>query len=101
MRGHYDSWLKSSHRAVAVCNDCHTPVGLVGKYTTKAFNGFRHSFAFTTGRFPDPIRIHSDNLRITDDACRKCHVEVVDMIEGPRGADRLSCIRCHAGVGHS
>jgi hypothetical protein len=28
------------HRAAAVCNDCHTPPGLLGKYTTKALNGF-------------------------------------------------------------
>ena len=28
--------------------------GFVGKYATKALNGFWHSFAFTTGRFPSP-----------------------------------------------
>ncbi|MGH8065172.1 MAG: NapC/NirT family cytochrome c [Candidatus Entotheonellia bacterium] len=51
MREHYDGWVKSSHRAVAVCNDCHTPEGFMPKYITKASNGFWHSFAFTTGRF--------------------------------------------------
>ncbi len=40
MQEQFSGWLKSSHRAVAVCNDCHTPPGLVGKYTTKARNGF-------------------------------------------------------------
>ena len=25
MNDYYESWLKSSHHAVAVCNDCHTP----------------------------------------------------------------------------
>ena len=25
MREQFDGWLKSSHRAVATCNDCHTP----------------------------------------------------------------------------
>ncbi len=57
MQGYYDAWVKSSHHVAAVCNDCHTPPGLVGKYATKASNGFWHSFAFTTGRFPDPLRI--------------------------------------------
>ena len=52
MQEHYDGWLKSSHRAVATCNDCHTPANFIRKYVTKASNGFWHSFAFTTGRFP-------------------------------------------------
>ena len=43
MREQYDGWIKSSHRAVAVCNDCHTPHDLVGKYATKGQNGFWHS----------------------------------------------------------
>ena len=25
MQGHYDSWQNSTHRHVAVCNDCHLP----------------------------------------------------------------------------
>jgi len=26
MREHYDGWVASSHRSVATCNDCHTPM---------------------------------------------------------------------------
>ena len=48
MGDHYASWLKSSHRAVAGCNDCHTPPGTIPKYLSKAGNGFRHASAFTT-----------------------------------------------------
>ncbi|HQR35977.1 MAG TPA: NapC/NirT family cytochrome c, partial [Blastocatellia bacterium] len=44
MNEQYDGWLKSSHRSVATCNDCHTPPSLIGKYATKASNGFWHSF---------------------------------------------------------
>jgi cytochrome c nitrite reductase small subunit len=95
-------WTKSSHRAVAVCNDCHTPPGLVPKYTTKAINGFNHSFAFTSGRFPEPIRITPRNRRVTEAACRKCHAPIVDAIdahaEGPR--EELACLGCHRNVGH-
>lgn len=101
MEEHYSAWLKSSHHAVATCNDCHTPSNFVGKYATKASNGFWHSFAFTTGDFPDPLRIKRHNREITEAACRKCHAEIVDMIEAPHPDDsRMSCIRCHRTVGH-
>ena len=103
MRGHYDAWTRASHRAVAVCNDCHTPPGLVGKYMTKAQNGFWHSFYFTTGRFPDPIQITARNHQITEMACRKSHAEITAAIDPAHASDRaggLSCTKCHNDVGH-
>ncbi|WP_437591654.1 cytochrome c nitrite reductase small subunit [Sorangium sp. So ce1000] len=101
MNEQFAGWQRSSHRAVAGCNDCHAPHTFLGKYATKASNGFWHSFAFTSGRFPDPIRIKPSNLRITEEACRGCHGDVVDAIDGEhRGAPRLSCVRCHESVGH-
>ena len=101
MQEHFDAWTKSSHRVVAVCNDCHTPPGLIPKYLTKASNGFWHSFAFTSGRFPEPLRIKAHNREVTEKACRKCHEEIVDAIEGPhqKGIE-LSCVQCHSSVGH-
>ncbi len=101
MQGYYDAWVKSSHHVAAVCNDCHTPPGLVGKYATKASNGFWHSFAFTTGRFPDPLRIKPHNAEIVEESCGVCHLEIVQAIRGPHGDEReLSCVRCHRSVGH-
>jgi cytochrome c nitrite reductase small subunit len=102
MNEQYDAWLKSSHHAVAVCNDCHTPHGLLPKYTTKGLNGFWHSYAFTTGDFPEPIEITGRNRRVTEGACRECHADMVHAIEGvsPKADDALSCIRCHSNVGH-
>jgi cytochrome c nitrite reductase small subunit len=103
MRAHYDAWTRASHRAVAVCNDCHTPPGLAGKYMTKAQNGFWHSFYFTTGRFPDPIRITPRNSRVTEMACRKCHAEITAVIDPVHTVDSsrgLSCTKCHNEVGH-
>jgi cytochrome c nitrite reductase small subunit len=73
MQDQFSGWLKSSHRAVAVCNDCHTPPGLVGKYATKAQNGFWHSYYFTTGWFEDNIHITPRGRAVTEQACRKCH----------------------------
>ena len=110
MNEHYDAWRKSSHHAVAVCNDCHTPHDFVGKYTTKALNGFWHSFYFTTGGYPDPLRITPRNREVTEHSCRFCHQEMTDAIEHGAGypeADEASeegntftCVRCHASVGH-
>jgi cytochrome c nitrite reductase small subunit len=102
MKEQYDGWLKSSHRAVATCNDCHTPAGFLAKYATKASNGFWHSFSFTTGRFHEPIRIKPRNLGITEQACQKCHTEITQALTGPHtaGGDELSCVRCHRSVGH-
>ena len=106
MADHHAAWMKSSHRSVAVCNDCHTPPGTVAKYTVKAINGFNHSFAFTTGRFPEPLRITAMNRNVTERACRKCHQEIVEAIDARedratgRPAAEISCIRCHSTVGH-
>jgi cytochrome c nitrite reductase small subunit len=101
MREHYEGWLRSSHHAVASCNGCHTPHGLIPKYATKASNGFWHSFAFTTGRFPDPLRIKPRNRAIAEAACRGCHGEIVDAMDGAHAAaGGVECVRCHGAVGH-
>jgi cytochrome c nitrite reductase small subunit len=100
MREHFDAWAKSSHHAVAVCNDCHAPAGGLAKYWTKAVNGFHHSVAFTSGDFHEPIRITGRNRRVTEAQCRRCHAEIVDAIGGGSERDRISCIRCHESVGH-
>ena len=101
MQEHFDAWIKSSHRRVAVCNDCHTPAALVGKYATKASNGFWHSYAFTTGRFPDPLRIKESNREITNQACLKCHQDIVEVIHTPNAQnEQIRCTRCHESVGH-
>jgi cytochrome c nitrite reductase small subunit len=101
MREQFEGWQRASHREVAVCNDCHTPHNLVGKYTTKALNGFWHSFYFTTGTFPEPIRITPRNARITENACRGCHVDIVNAIDSaPKRGDQLTCVGCHRDVGH-
>ncbi len=101
MRDHHAAWIKSSHRAAATCNDCHTPHATLAKYAVKAANGFWHSFAFTTGRFPEPIRITSRNRAVAEAACRRCHGDVVEAMDaGALHRARLSCVQCHGAVGH-
>lgn len=100
MREYYTAWQKSSHRSVAVCNDCHTPHGFVPKYVTKARNGFWHSYYFTTGNFPDNIQITARNHEIANDSCQKCHAALTQALApGPHGQP-TGCVRCHGTVGH-
>jgi cytochrome c nitrite reductase small subunit len=123
---HYAAWQRSSHRVAAGCADCHMPHDFVGKYAAKATNGFWHSLAFTTGAFPDPLKIKPHNRAVTENACRHCHGDIVAAID-PLGqgdqfeiraggspapsrpqihdgavasGERESCIRCHTYVGH-
>lgn len=103
MQEYYDSWLKSSHHAVAVCNDCHTPRhDHLGKLLTEADNGFFHSWAFTTGQFKTPIQIKERNSRIVQHACVDCHKDLVNHLLPARdGGEMVSCVHCHASVGHA
>ncbi|MGV3774017.1 MAG: cytochrome c nitrite reductase small subunit [Verrucomicrobiales bacterium] len=102
MQSHFDAWLKSTHRSVAVCNDCHAPHDLLGKYIVKADNGFWHSLKFTTGDFPDNMSMREMNKRVTEKACLSCHQQIVDAIapHADSKGEVTSCIRCHSGVGH-
>jgi cytochrome c nitrite reductase small subunit len=101
MREQFEGWQRSSHRSVAVCNDCHAPHDVFGKYSTKARNGFWHSFYFTTGTFHEPIRITARNAAVTEGACRTCHADIVSAIDSfPRHGEALSCVSCHRNVGH-
>lgn len=100
MQQHYDAWAKSSHHAVATCNDCHAPHDFLGKYWTKARNGYNHSMAFTLGNFHEPIQITEPNRRITEGACRYCHQDMVRMIDPVHSSGEIECIRCHSSVGH-
>ncbi|MBI4890874.1 MAG: cytochrome c nitrite reductase small subunit [Acidobacteria bacterium] len=103
MNEQYEGWMKSSHRKAAVCNDCHTPPGLVPKYFTKAMNGFHHSWAFTTGRFPDDILVTGRNRRVAEESCLKCHEEITSGIRASHrpGDNSVSCVACHRNVGHA
>ena len=97
MRDNYNSWHVSSHRSVT-CNGCHVPHELIGKYISKAKNGYHHSWAFTFGP-PDVIRIREGNSRILNDNCRECHANLIDHL--PLAEDKTrECTDCHSGVGH-
>lgn len=102
MQEAYASWQQSGHHHVATCNDCHLPPHPLGKRIVKADNGFFHSLAFTTGNFPEPIRIKERNRRVAQQACIHCHSDFVhQMLPVEPGGDMLNCVQCHRDVGHA
>ncbi|MTJ83551.1 MAG: cytochrome c nitrite reductase small subunit [Telmatospirillum sp.] len=101
MQDYYSGWMKSPHHAAATCNDCHTPHDTIGKYAVKAANGVSHSMAFTFGPIPDNILIKDFDAKVTEGTCRSCHGAMTSAIDGnPHSGQDISCIRCHADVGH-
>jgi len=102
MQGHFDSWVKSSHHAVASCNDCHVPHTFPGKYLSKAINGWNHSKAFTLQNFDEPIRITERNLRTLQHNCLTCHDIFVSPIVSHRDVEQnaVNCTACHRSTGH-
>jgi cytochrome c nitrite reductase small subunit len=102
MRPQYDSWLKGSHHQAAGCVDCHLPVAFLPKYLAKASNGWHHSKGFTLENFHEPILIKPGNSAILQENCLRCHGELVHpLLAGARtDRDAVSCVHCHAAVGH-
>jgi cytochrome c nitrite reductase small subunit len=101
MQEQFDSWKSSSHHTVAVCNDCHANGNIVQKYAQKGVNGFLHSWAFTTGRFHEPIEIKEFNRKITRQSCLDCHSKIIEASHfGDASFSEKNCLNCHKEVGH-
>ena len=102
MQPQYDSWLKSSHKNVATCVDCHLPHDFIGKYIAKAENGYHHSKAFTLQNFHEPIMIKAKNSRILEKSCLHCHQDLVHNLTDRNQAatEQFTCMHCHVDVGH-
>lgn len=102
MQDQYVAWQAGSHKEVAGCNDCHAPHdNIVHKYYVKAVNGWNHGLKFTTGDYPQTIRITDFNARVTNNACLHCHEDYLATVHitRPKGQE-LNCISCHEDVGH-
>jgi cytochrome c nitrite reductase small subunit len=102
MSSQYDAWSKSSHHAVATCNSCHLPQEFIPKWLAKGQNGFNHSWGFTFQDFHEPILITPNNAKILQDNCLACHSQLVHPLLESANAkkDVVSCVHCHADVGH-
>lgn len=104
MQPQFQAWQKSSHHAVAGCGDCHLPHDFIGKWLTKALNGYHHSKGFTLQDFHEPIMIKTRNARVLQANCLRCHGDLVhDLVstrDASRPGDEVQCVHCHVTVGH-
>ena len=98
----YVTWNHSSHREVAVCNDCHVPHdSTISKYAFKARDGLRHSAIFTMRAEPQVIRLSEAAVPVVEANCRRCHEQLVGEIHARSwqpGDNR--CWDCHREVPH-
>lgn len=101
MATQYATWERSSHRAVANCNDCHVPHdSLLRKYAFKAKDGLRHTAIFTLRLEPQVIRAIPASKAVIYENCLRCHL--------PKQLSQLpllcqsgrSCTECHGSVAH-
>lgn len=102
MRDQFDGWQKASHHPHATCNDCHVPHDFIGKWFTKASNGYHHSEGFTFQNFHEPIQIKPSSARILNNNCLHCHRDYVREITSQRASidESFNCVRCHDNIGH-
>lgn len=102
MGEHYASWVRSSHRMAATCNDCHVPHAFPEKYLVKFENGWNHSRAFTLQNFKEPIRIRKRNLIALQHNCIQCHEVALSEIAVHRDVEQgaTRCTQCHRSTGH-
>ncbi len=74
MTPQYSTWLNSSHRKVATCNDCHVPHdNIVNTYAFKAKDGMYHASVFTARKEPEVIRIREAGESVVQMNCIRCH----------------------------
>lgn len=108
MRSEFASWQHSSHREVAVCNDCHVPHNNVfNKYFFKAKDGLRHASMFTLRLEPQVIKMHEAGQAVVQANCQGCHQHVnrdvglldVSLEDKQHGEGKL-CWDCHREVPH-
>ena len=108
MRSEFATWQHSSHREVAVCNDCHVPHNnVVNKYFFKAKDGLRHATMFTFRMEPQVIKMHEAGQAVVQKNCQGCHQNVnrdvgllnVTLEDKLHGEGKL-CWDCHREVPH-
>ncbi len=108
MRPEFSSWQHSSHKNVAVCNDCHVPQDNVfSKYFFKAKDGLRHATIFTLRTEPQVIKMHEAGIKVVQENCKACHFELNQQVglldvngnNYVHGVGKL-CWDCHREVPH-
>lgn len=104
----YNSWMHSSHREWATCNDCHVPHNNVAnKYYFKAKDGLYHAAIFTLRKEPDVITMREASQEVVQNNCLRCHVQQVTQTKYEGWLDGHSnnrtdrqCWSCHREIPH-
>lgn len=108
MAPQYATWMHSSHREKANCNDCHVPHNnFLNKYYFKGKDGMRHATIFTLRAEPQVIQIKEEGKHVVQQNCVRCHSELItdtkmNTIHSDFHAHRTEkeCWGCHREVPH-
>jgi cytochrome c nitrite reductase small subunit len=108
MAPQYATWVHSSHRESATCNDCHVPHNNVfNKYYFKAKDGLRHATIFTLRAEPQVILIKEAGRQVVQDNCVRCHENLLASFNNkPLGHQFMNhkksrnCWECHRETPH-
>lgn len=104
----YNSWMHSSHRERASCNDCHVPQdNLFNKYVFKAKDGLFHSTIFTARMEPEVMFMREESEKVVQDNCIRCHVQQITQskyygwLENHKeNRTQRNCWSCHQELPH-
>lgn len=104
----YNSWMHSSHREWASCNDCHVPHNNVfNQYYFKAKDGLYHASIFTLRAEPEVIFMREESEKVVQNNCLRCHVQQVTETKYVGWIDShmsnrtdRTCWSCHKEVPH-
>lgn len=104
----YATWMHSSHKEAASCNDCHVPHDNVFRtYYFKAMDGLRHATIFTARAEPQVIQIKKAGINVVQENCIRCHKQLVDMVsvvhvtgDNHRTGTGFRCWDCHRETPH-
>lgn len=104
----YNSWMHSSHREQASCNDCHVPHDNVfNKYYFKAKDGLFHASVFTARAEPEVMFMREASQEVVQNNCIRCHIQQVTQVkydgwleDHKENRIERKCWSCHQELPH-
>ncbi|GAA4230969.1 cytochrome c nitrite reductase small subunit [Postechiella marina] len=104
----YNSWMHSSHREWASCNDCHVPHNnIFNMYYFKAKDGLFHASVFTARAEPEVMFMRKESQEVVQNNCIRCHIQQVTQVkydgyikDHAKNRTERQCWSCHQEVPH-
>ncbi|WP_299109567.1 cytochrome c nitrite reductase small subunit [uncultured Tenacibaculum sp.] len=104
----YNSWMHSSHREQASCNDCHVPHdNVLNKYYFKAKDGLFHASVFTARAEPEVMFMREASQEVVQNNCIRCHMQQVTQVKydgwlenHKENRTERKCWSCHQELPH-